>query len=214
MKDGMNEDLHEGEGRKPQDGAPLPERLEPSLAAVLARRRDRLDASTPPADDALLQAVRARLQREGLSGEHAWEAPRPTPPQRRSLFGLGGHRPLGRWPLAGLAATVMLGVAVVAQLDSALREQAQADVLRGGHGAVLELRVAQPEAALAQWLVRLEREAPGALDAQVTRHPDGRITLSVSARPEVLDALAAQRLEPPVRGGRAVIVLRPSAGAP
>ena len=205
--------MNEGNGREPPDGAPWPEGLEPPLAEALARRRARLDAGVPPADDALLQAVHARLQQEGLSGERPGPGRRPTPPSLLSLLGLSRQPPLGRWPVAGLAATVLLGVAVVAQLGEALREQAQTDVLRGGGGTALELRVAQPEAALAQWLERLEKAAPGAADPQVTRHPDGRITLSLAARPEVLDALAAQRLEPPVRGGRAVIVLRPTPAA-
>jgi len=160
-----------------------------ALRQALQQRHAALEQAVPPADEALLQTLRFRLRREGLDGASA----------------------SSRLPLWGLAATVLLGVGVLVQLDGALREQAQAaDTLRGGSPYAVELRVASPEQALAEWLKTLPVQAAPV----VRRLPDGRIELDLAADPAVLDALAARRIEPMVRSGRVVLVLRHSASAP
>lgn len=154
-----------------------------ALRQALQHRHAALEQAVPLADEALLQTLRFRLRREGLDGASA----------------------SGRLPLWGLAATVLVGVGVLVQLDGALREQAQAtDTLRGGSPHAVELRVASPEQALAEWLKTLPAQAAPV----VRRLPDGRIELDLAADPAVLDSLAARRIEPTVRSGRVVLVLQ------
>lgn len=164
-----------------------------ALRQALIRRRDALQQAVPPADEALLRTLQQQLRSEGLDRASS----RPGMPMPANM------------PLWSLAATVLLGVGALLQLDGALREQSQADVLRGGDAQVVQLTVAQPEQALAQWLAELPPQA----DPRVRRLANGRIELDLAARPEVLDALAAKRLEPMPRDGRVRLVLRPGRAA-
>ena len=162
-----------------------------ALRAVLQRREALLEARVPAADEALLQQLQFRLRREGLTARNPAAA-----------FAT-------RWPVWGLAATVVLGVAVYmgAATQHTLPEVAT-DVLRGGADQVLELRVADPQARLVSLQAALQ--AAGAAP-RVSPLPDGRIRLEVTATPAVLDELARQRLEPLVVGGQVTLLLVPTA---
>ena len=182
-------------GRPDPEADPALSQQALALRQALIRRREALQQTVPAADEALLRTLQQRLRSEGLDGASSSARRLPMP---------------ANMPLWSLAATVLLGVGALLQLDGALREQSQADVLRGGDTRTVELAVAQPEQALAQWLAELPSQA----DPRVRRLADGRIELDLAARPEVLDALAAKRLEPLPRDGRVRLVLRPSRAAP
>jgi len=162
-----------------------------ALRAALRRHEARLEARVPAADEALLQQLQFRLRREGLTGRNPAAA-----------F-------VTRWPVWGLAATVMLGVAVYMGVTTQhTPPEAATDVLRGGAVSALELRVADPQARLASLQAALQ--AAGAAP-RVSPLPDGRIRLEVAATPAVLDELARQRLEPLVVGGQVTLLLVPTA---
>ena len=162
-----------------------------ALRAALQRREALLEARVPAADETLLQQLQFRLRREGLTGHHPAAA-----------FAT-------RWPVWGLAATVVLGVAVYVGVASQhTPPEAATDVLRGGAGQVLELRVADPQARLVSLQAALQ--AAGAAP-RIFPLPDGRIRLEVTATPAVLDELARQRLEPLVLGGQVTLLLVPTA---
>ena len=162
-----------------------------ALRAALQRREALLEARVPAADEALLQQLQFRLRREGLTGRNPAAA-----------F-------VTRWPVWGMAATVVLSVAVYMGVASQhTPPEAATDVLRGGAGQVLELRVADPHARLASLQAALQ--AAGSAP-RVTPLPDGRIRLEVAATPAVLDELARQRLEPLVVEGQVTLLLVPTA---
>lgn len=162
-----------------------------ALQAALRRREALLEARVPAADEALLQQLQFRLRREGLTGRNPAAA-----------FAT-------RWPVWGLAATVVLGVAVYMGVTTQhTLPEAATDVLRGSAGSALELRVADPQARLASLQAALQ--AAGAAP-RVTPLADGRIRLEVAATPAVLDELARQRLEPLVAAGQVTLLLVPAA---
>lgn len=176
-------------GRPDSQADPVVNAQALALRAALQRREARLEARVPVADESLLQQLQFRLRREGLTG--------------RPAVALAA-----RWPVWGLAATVVLGVAVYVGVASQhTPPEATTDVLRGGVGQVLELRVADPQARLASLQAALQ--AAGAAP-RVSLLPDGRIRLEVTATPAVLDELARQRLEPLVVGGQVTLLLVPT----
>ncbi len=144
--------------------------------------------AVPEADAALFEQLQFRLRREGLM----------VPPSRRPL-----------WPVWGLAATLLIGLAWVLQAGGYLSGDpgAGADTMRGGGPGTL-LLVADPETRLAELLAGLR--AAGAAP-QVEPLGAGRIRLRVAASPAVLDYLASQRIEPGVNQGQIVLVLAPPA---
>jgi hypothetical protein len=162
-----------------------------ALRAALQGREALLEARVPAADEALLQQLQFRLRREGLTGRNPAAA-----------FAT-------RWPVWGLAATVVLGVAVyMGAATQHTPPEAAIDVLRGGAASALELRVADPQARLASLQAALQ--AAGAAP-RVSPLPDGRIRLEVAATPAVLDELERQRLEPLVVAGQVTLLLVPTA---
>ena len=181
-------------GRPDPQADPLVNAQAQALRAALQRREASLEAHVPPADQALFQQLQFRLRREGLTGR-----------DRAAAFAT-------RWPVWGLAATVMLGVAVYLGVATQhTPPEAATDVLRGGAGSAggaLELRVADPQARLASLQAALQ--AVGSAP-RVTLLPDGRIRLDVEGTPAVLDELARQRLEPLVVAGQVTLLLVPTA---
>lgn len=178
-------------GRSDAQADPVVNAQALALRAALRRREALLEARVPAADEALLQQLQFRLRREGLTGRNPAAA-----------F-------VTRWPVWGMAATVVLSVAVYMGVASQhTPPEAATDVLRGGGAPVLELRVADPQARLASLQAALR--AVGAVP-RVSPLPDGRIRLEVSATPAVLDELARQRLEPSVVGGQVTLLLVPTA---
>lgn len=178
-------------GRSDPQADPVVNAQALALRAALRRREARLEARVPPADETLLQQLQFRLRREGLTG-------------RDPAVALAA-----RWPVWGLAATVVLGVALYVGVASQhTPPEVATDILRGGAGQVLELRVADPHARLASLQAALQ--AAGSAP-RVSPLPDGRIRLEVAATPAVLDELARQRLEPLVLGGQVTLLLVPTA---
>lgn len=161
-----------------------------ALRQALQAHSSRLDAQVPPADDQLWQQLQFRLRREALL--------RPAPRWRQP----------GTW---ALAATVVLAVGLGLHAGRGGhwfgRDDGAADVLRGGGGPAIELRVGQPEERLAELVAGLQ--AAGARP-QVERLAGGRIRLQVPASAPVLDYLASQRIEPARAEGVVVLELVPA----
>jgi hypothetical protein len=102
----------------------------------------------------------------------------------------------------GLAAMLVLGVAVVMQSGGLLRNQSEADILRGGTATTLIVQ--EPEARLAELLVGLRAagEAP-----VVKRIGNGAIVVTVVSSAKVQDYLGTQRIESTVIAGKITILL-------
>ena len=104
--------------------------------------------------------------------------------------------------LWGLAATVVLGVAVVIQSTGLFHGPDDADVLRGSKA--ITLIVAEPETRLAELLAGLRAVGE---EPVVKREADGAIVLTTNSSPKVLDYLSSQRIEPTLSAGKIVLVL-------
>lgn len=160
-----------------------------ALRKALQARSERLTLEVPKADQALYEQTLFRLRREGMLRK----------------------RPLWRVPAAwGVAATFVLGVAVVIQMDGRFKGDGELDTLRGG-GQSTVLIVTDPEARLAELLTGLK--AVGA-DPKTERLSGGRIVLRVKSTSTTLDYLSTQRIEPNVKDGQVVLMLTPSTRKP
>jgi len=159
-----------------------------ALRQALQARSVRLAQDTPRADAALFEQLQFRLRREGLLGSPA-------------------GRP--QWPVWGLAASLLVGLVWLTQVDGLFkRDDDGHTTLRGGGPSTL-LLVADPEARLAELLAGLR--AAGA-QPQVDRQGAGRIRLQVIASPAVLDYLGTQRIAPALVDGQVLLMLAPSLG--
>ena len=168
----------------------------------MVARRTAIEHATQYADPAEFARLQDRLQREGLlrdspAKQHAggWlQAARDV-----WLTIVGGSVAVPRW---GVAATVVLGVALALQV-ALPGGQEDADVLRGGTATVLV--VADPEARLAELTLGLNQvKAMYAID----RLDNGVIQIRVKADAQVLTFLQSQRISPTIQNGLAVIALR------
>ena len=156
------------------------------LRKALRARRARLEEEVPRADSALYEQVRFKLRREGLDVQ----------------------RPFWRTQSAwGIAASLVLGVAVVFQLAGPFNRDAEQDTLRGGTDATV-LIVPDTEARLTELLGLLK--AAGA-EPTIKRTGDHNIILSAEATQAVLAALREQRIEPSVKDGQVTLILKPAA---
>jgi len=159
-----------------------------ALRQALQARSARLAQDTPRADAALFEQLQFRLRREGLLG---------------SLAGRS------QWPVWGLAASLLVGLVWLTQVDGLFKRDDDGNAtLRGGGPSTL-LLVADPEARLAELLAGLR--AAGA-QPQVDRQGAGRIRLQVIASPAVLDYLGTQRIAPALVDGQVLLMLAPSLG--
>ena len=159
-----------------------------ALRQALQARSARLAQDTPRADAALFEQLQFRLRREGLLGSSV------------------GSR---QWLVWGLAASVLVGLVWLTQVDGLFKRDDDGNAtLRGGGPSTL-LLVADPEARLAELLAGLR--AAGA-QPQVDRQAAGRIRLQVIASPAVLDYLGTQRIAPALVEGQVLLTLEPSVG--
>ncbi len=169
-------------GKADASADPLVNAQATALRSAMQARNAKLDAQVPLADAALYEQTLFRLRREGLMKKRSlWEMPQ----------------------VWGLAATVVIGIAVTVQVQTSA-DRGGEDILRGGSTVLI---VADPEARLAELLDSLK--AAGEVP-KVERVKDGRVVVKVKATQEVLDALLAQRIEPKVTDGMATLVLQPT----
>lgn len=159
-----------------------------ALRQALQARSARLAQDTPRADAALFQQLQFRLRREGLLG---------------SLAGRS------QWPVWGLAASLLVGLVWLTQVDGLFKRDDDGNATLRGGGQATVLLVADPEARLAELLAGLR--AAGA-QPQVDRQGAGRIRLQVIASPAVLDYLGTQRIAPALVDGQVLLMLAPSLG--
>jgi hypothetical protein len=168
---------------KPDSSAdPMVNAQAAALRSAMQARNAKLDSQVPLADAALYEQTLFRLRREGLMKKRSlWEMPQ----------------------VWGLAATVVIGLAVTVQIQTSA-ERGGEDVLRGGSTVQI---VPDTEARLAELLdlFKAAGEVP-----KVERTRDGWVVIKVRATQEVLDALRAQRIEPKVTDGMATLVLQPT----
>jgi hypothetical protein len=175
-----------------------------ALRTAMLARRYAIEQATQHADPAALEALRARLQREGLLNAIGSNAKQP------SWFGalwqkvspsLTGSIAV---PLWSVAATVVLGIGVVVQIgllgNGGMDE---ANVMRGGSATLL--MVANPAARLAELSTGLTQANAHYV---VLKKDNGEIQLIVQADDAAMVYLQSQRLTPTVREGVVVIVLR------
>jgi hypothetical protein len=158
------------------------------LRQALQARSARLAQDTPRADAALFEQLQFRLRREGLLG---------------SLAGRS------QWPVWGLAASLLVGLVWLTQVDGLFKRDDDGNATLRGGGQATVLLVADPEARLAELLAGLR--AAGA-QPQVDRQGAGRIRLQVIASPAVLDYLGTQRIAPALVDGQVLLMLAPSLG--
>jgi hypothetical protein len=159
-----------------------------ALRQALQARSARLAQDTPRADAALFEQLQFRLRREGLLG---------------SLAGRS------QWPVWGLAASLLVGLVWLTQVDGLFKRDDDGNATLRGGGQATVLLVADPEARLAELLAGLR--AAGA-QPQVDRQGAGRIRLQVIASPAVLDYLGTQRIAPALVDGQVLLMLAPSLG--
>jgi hypothetical protein len=175
-----------------------------ALRAAMLARRYAIEQATQHADPAALEALRARLKREGLLNATVSNAKQP------SWFGalwqkvspsLTGSVAV---PLWSVAATVVLGIGVVVQIGLLGNGGVdETNVLRGGSATVLV--VANPAARLVELSTGL---AQANAHYVVLEKDNGKIQLIVQADDAAMVYLQSQRLTPTVREGVVVIVLR------
>ena len=159
-----------------------------ALRQALQARSARLAQDTPRADAALFEQLQFRLRREALLGSSA------------------GSR---QWPVWGLAASLLVGLVWLTQVDGLFKRDDDGNATLRGGGQATVLLVADPEARLAELLAGLR--AAGA-QPQVDRQAAGRIRLQVMASPAVLDYLDTQRIAPALVEGQVLLTLEPSVG--
>lgn len=163
-----------------------------ALRKALQARSARMHREVPLADQALYQRLLFRLRRERVT-------------QPRSLW--------QRMPMWSLAATVVIGVAVVIQMAGPLggdEERGSSEVLRGARDAVVMI-VPDPETRLTELVNGLKSAGQ---EPKVQRISKGRIVLTVKATQPALDYLLTQRIEPKVKDGDVKLLLEPARPKP
>lgn len=181
-----------------------------ALRRALQARAEKLEATVPFADEEQYQQLLFRLRREKLLASHTGWRVSPSWLRVAKVLGLPTDVIPWRSPaMWGLAATLVLGVAVVIQSGGLLQNQDEADILRGG--AATTLIVPEPEARLVELLAGLRAVGE---EPAVKRIGNGAIVLTVASSAKVLDYLGTQRIEPTVTAGKITILLtRPKVAA-
>ena len=171
-----------------------------ALRAALIARRQKLDEVVPEADDALLEKIRFRLRREGLD--------RVEPDSKHLLkeeaapVTKTGQKPWNfrAW---GMAASVLIGIALVVQLGLNPNRSSDDDVVRGD-SATTTLIVDDPQSRLAELLAGFR--AAG-VEPKVTQVKDGGVLLKVPANDASREYLSSQRIDGKEKDGEIVLVL-------
>ena len=171
-----------------------------ALRAALIARRQKLEDEVPQADDALLEKIRFRLRREGLDR---------VEPDSKHLLGeetapvtKTGQKPWNfrAW---GMAASVLIGIALVVQLGINPTRNSEDDVVRGDATST-NLIVDDPQARLAELVSGLK--AAG-LEPNVKQLGDGRVLLKTVANDASREYLLSQRIEGKEKDGMIVLLL-------
>jgi hypothetical protein len=179
-----------------------------ALRRALQARATKLEVKVPFADEEQYQQLLFRLRREKLLASPAGWRDSSSWLRAAKVIGLPTDAIPWRSPAVwGLAATLVLGIALVIQTGGMLQGPNEADVLRGG--TATSLIVAEPEIRLVELLVGLRAAGE---DPVVKRIDKGAIVLTVVSSAKVLDYLGTQRIEPTVADGKITILLtRPKA---
>jgi hypothetical protein len=175
-----------------------------ALRTAMLARRYAIEQATQHADPAEFEALRARLQREGLLNATVSNAKQPSwlgALWQKVSPSLTGSVAV---PLWSVAATVVLGIGVVVQIGLLGNGGVdEANVMRGGSATVLV--VANPTARLLELSTGLTQANAHYV---VLKKGNGEIQLIVQADDAAMVYLQSQRLTPTVREGVVVIVLR------
>lgn len=192
-----------GRETAPDDGMPAAQAA--ALRKALKRRQARLDEDLPDADPALFSRI--------LDAVHDERAKQLAPALGSALdpskAAPGGGRPNKRPWLWGVAASITLATVLswTVLIDD---EPDRPDVLRGTQGTVLM----DPDPAARR--TQLEALLVGAgAKPEVRIDKSGRVVITVSETPRVLEALGAERIFPQPVGGKIVLVIeKPAAKTP
>jgi hypothetical protein len=181
-------------GESPADADPASLREVQALRGSLQARRDRLQAATPEADGMLLDQIRFRIRRE--------QADRVRPWSRVSFW--------------GLAASLVLGVAVVFQVAGPGLEgelwgkHTDAETMRGASAKGIVQLADDPQARRDQLVAVLKKA--GAEPLVKEDRSKGEVTIRVQATQAVLDSLGSDelRIYPEVQDGWITLILKPT----
>lgn len=193
-----------------------------ALRAALIVRGQKLESSVPEADDALLEKIRFRLRREGLNRSETdpsekpaviWRNLRRRPNVRSDKLNdiLQGNtsqlekpnRLLWNYRAWGMAASVLIGIALVVQLGIKPNRSSEDDVVRGD-SATTTLIVDDPQSRLADLLTGLRVTG---VESKVSQIKDGGVLLRVPANDASREYLSSQRIEGKEKDGEIVLLL-------
>lgn len=179
-----------------------------SLRRALKARAEKLESQVPYADEAQYQQLLFRLRREKLLTTNGGWRESAAWLKVAKIMAVPSDVAIGRNPAVwGMAAVLVLGVALVIQSAGNRHKQEEVDVLKGGQNTVL--LVAEPEKRLSEILIGIRAAGE---EPVVTRTSDGSIVLKVNGSVKVLDYFSTQRIEPMVIEGKVTIVItRPKA---
>jgi hypothetical protein len=187
----------------PDDGMPAAQAA--ALRRALKRRQARLDEGLPAADPTLFARIFDAVHDERVKQLSPALGSALDP----SKAAPSGGRPNKRPWLWGVAASITL--ATVLSWTVLIDDEAdRPDVLRGTQGTVLM----DPD--LATRRTQLEALLVGAgAKPEVRIDKSGRVVITVSETPRVLEALGAERIFPQPVGGKIVLVIeKPAAKTP
>jgi hypothetical protein len=175
-----------------------------ALRTAMLARRYAIEQATQHADPAEFEALRARLQREGLLNATVSNAKQPSwlgALWQKVSPSLTGSVAV---PLWSVAATVVLGIGVVVQIGLLGNGGVdEANVMRGGSATVLV--VANPTARLLELSTGLTQANAHYV---VLKKDNGELQLIVQADDAAMVYLQSQRLTPTVREGVVLLTLR------
>lgn len=170
-----------------------------ALRRALQARAQTLEAKVPFADEDQYQNLLLRLQREKLiAAKSGW---RNSPAWVKTTGALGLSADVIPWKspmILGLTATLVIGIAVVINMQNAAVEKSEVEIMRlRGSNATTQI-VEEPEARLAELVQGLRAVGE---DPVIERISNGSIVLTINANPKVLEYL-----ETPLNGASPAIV--------
>jgi hypothetical protein len=193
-----------------------------ALRAALLARRQNMESSVPTADDALLEQILFRLRREGLDRSESDPSEKPTAIWRNSRRSLNvrsdklpdflredpsqiekpNQRPWN-YRAWGMAASVLIGIALIVQLGIKPHRSSEDDVVRGDSATTI-LIVDDPQSRLAELLTGLR---VAGVEPKVTQVKDGGVLIKIPANDASREYLSSQRIEGKEKDGEIVLLL-------
>jgi hypothetical protein len=176
-----------------------------ALRRALQARAETLEAKVPFADESQYQKLLLRLQREKLLvGKSGW---RNSAAWIKTTGALGLSADVIPWKspmILGLTATLVIGLAMVMNIQKSDPTRSEADILRGGN--VTSLMVPDPEIRLAELVLGLRAVGE---NPTIEHLSNGAIVVTITSSPNVLDFLEMppNRMSPSIVDGKIILLL-------